>query len=232
MPGPGFGISTGNTITTQMPPVPPWVAGINLYLGGSNAPHDYRLCGYYPASTVPGTTLSITSQNTAAHSPPDTNGAAASAGTPPGLGTYEGFPATIAPTGLGLAAWGALEHDCRAHPAMRDLMYAYFAALRLGEQSTGGGPAWANLFEYYYPAAWVDPNNQYCVYAICFTQAQLPGPGLNNTYATAQGWAGDRHAERHARRRRPQRRRPVGDRLWRRPGHQRVARPRSASSTG
>ena len=103
---PGVGINNNETLTTQMPLVPPWVASINLYLGGSGNQGSLRLYGNYLASTTPGTTIEITSYNSGAASPPATNGAAASAGTPPGLGTYEGFPATIAPVGLSDAAWG------------------------------------------------------------------------------------------------------------------------------
>ncbi len=188
--GSGFSISSGQVISTQMPSVPPWVASINLYLGDSGG-SVYFLVNNYPSSTVPGTTLSITSFDPAAPRPPTTNGAAASAGTPPDMGTYEGIPATIAP--VNLPGWGAFEHDCRAHPSYRDLMYAYCASLMIGEQSTGGGPRWVNLFEYYFYPNWssTGPGSAgFTEFEACYGQSQLPGQGLTNTYATAQGWAG------------------------------------------
>lgn len=192
MPGqsksPGLGISSGQNLTTTMPGLPPNVASINIYLGGSaNPPSTFLLYGNYPRSTGTGTTITLTHLGTGGN-PPTTNGAPGLCGDPPGLGTYEGIPATIAP--VGLPGWGGMEHDCRAHPSFRDLMYAYCASLQIGEQSTGGGPAWVNLFQYYDVPGWNGPAAGYDEFAVSFAQSQLPGPGTSNTYATAQGWAG------------------------------------------
>jgi hypothetical protein len=175
----------GQTITATFPSgIPPWVASINIYLAAAN-PSNYGIYVNLPATTAAGTAVPMTATPTL-HAPPATNGAPGASGPAPEMACYEGLPQCITPANL--AAWGPHEHDCRAHPAMRDHIYKFIASLQIGDQSRiDGGAAYANLFQYYMMPIWSQTNQ--AVWGISWSQGQLPGAGLSNAYATAQGWA-------------------------------------------
>lgn len=168
-----------------MPPVPPWVKSVNVYVAGPGASQNdgtERLYDNYPLSTYPtGTAIQMTTTPPGITPPPSTNGAAASAGTPPALAAYEGGDEQPIP--INVTNWQEITHDVLAHPSRWLNPYTWMASGQIGCQWVpGSGLAWMDYYAVWSYAGPFNPPSGNAWWMIYNGIAQVPGQGLSNQY--------------------------------------------------
>ena len=146
-----------------MPAWPTWATAMNIYLT-AGAPGSETFYMSIPRSEL-GTTYPVgrwiplaAPIPPAGRTPPSTNLAAANTPVIPTVVTYEGGATTCVPDGIPFQY--QLLHDTFAHPSFRDVVWGWYAACQLGDQSmAGSGATLANYYQLYnsiaYASLWV-----------------------------------------------------------------------------